>query len=140
MDRATYDDYIERFNAEDRSAFDQYIAPTMHMQNGTLHFDGAQGMKDHYAKIWGSFKETVYIENFVSDEHALAVKMWTHFDALVDLPDSLFGPVKKGETFDFRGVVMYKIEDGKFIEIVVAYNSFVFTDASGQAVDRGIPH
>jgi hypothetical protein len=34
MDRATFDDYIRRFNERDASAFDDYIAPDMQMLNG----------------------------------------------------------------------------------------------------------
>lgn len=140
MNRADYDEYIRRFNAEDATAFDDYIAPDMRMQNGTLVFHGAQGMKDHYAKIWGTLRETLHVERFVSDEETLAVQMWTHFEALVDTDDSIFGPLRRGECLDYRGVIMYAVADGKFTDICVAYNSFTFTDLEGHEVERGIPH
>jgi hypothetical protein len=140
MNRQTYDDYIRRFNAQDASAFDDYIAPDMRMTNGTLQFRGVQGMKEHYARIWQTFSEELHVERFVSDENTLAVQMWTHFTALRDDEQSLFGPVKRGETFDFRGVIIYQIEDGKFTDICVAYNSFIFTNQRGETVNLGIPH
>lgn len=140
MTKERYMEYIERFNAQDMSAFDDFIHPELHMINGTLEYHGVQGMKDHYAKIWGKFSEDLTIEKFISNENHLAVKMWAHFTALIDDEASLFGPVKKGEKFDFRGLLMYDISHGKFKRIQVAYNSFTFTDTNGKITDLGIPH
>lgn len=140
MKRETYDDYIRRFNAQDMTAFEDYIAPSMRMVNGTLEFHGVQGMKDHYQLLWRTFSEELTVERFVSDDETLAVQMWAHFTAQHDDPESLFGPVKAGETFDFRGVIIYQIENGKFADIRVAYNSFTYTNLAGEVVDRGIPH
>ena len=140
MRRETFDDYIRRFNVQDTTAFDDYITPDLHMQNGTLEFDGRQGMKDHYAMVWASFNEELTVERFVSDEGSVAIQMWAHSTALADDPSSLFGPVLAGETFDFRGLIMYRLRDGKFADIKVAYNSFTHTDLDGVATDLGIPH
>ena len=140
MTRERYDDYIRRFNAQDMTAFEEFLAPHMHMKNGTLEYSGIQGMKDHYARIWKTFSETLYIERFVCDKDTLAVQMWAHFEALEDDPASTFGPVQKGETFDYRGVIMYRLEGGKFSDICVAYNSFIRTDLAGRQTDLGIPH
>jgi len=87
-----------------------------------------------------SFSEDLTIEKFIGNEEHVAVQMWAHFTALADDEASLFGPVKKGETFDFRGLILYDLVDGKFSVIKVAYNSFVFTDINGKATDLGIPH
>ncbi len=51
MDRARFDEYIRRFNAEDETAFDEFVAPHMQMLNGGLELTGVQAMKAHYAKI-----------------------------------------------------------------------------------------
>jgi hypothetical protein len=141
MDKGHFDEYIRRFNERDATAFDDYLAPDMHMQNGTLEFDGVTGMREHYAKIWTSFDEELHVERYVSDEHTVAIQMWTHFTAHRDDPQSLFGPVDKGTTFDFNGLIMYRLnEDGRFADIKVAYNSFVRTNPDGSAEDLGIPH
>jgi hypothetical protein len=141
MDKARFDDYIRRFNAQDTTAFDDYIAPGLHMLNGTLEFTGRQGMKDHYAKVWSSFRETLAVPRFVSDERTAAIQMRTHFEAVKDDPRSLFGPVREGETFDFQGVIMYEIDgNGQFADITVAYNRFTFTDRGGDQTELGIPH
>jgi hypothetical protein len=82
MTRATYNDYIHRFNAQDMTAFEDHIAPNLRMINGTLEFTGVDGMKAHYAKVWKSFSENLTIERFVSDEESLAVQMWAHHPAI----------------------------------------------------------
>jgi hypothetical protein len=128
MLRAEFEEYIGRFNAEDPTAFEDFLAPGMHMLNGTLEFTGIQGMKDHYAKIWGRIRETLDVERFVSDEDTVAIQMHAHFDVLA------------GEMFDFHGLIMYRLEHGKFADVKVAYNRFIFTDVDGIRTDLGIPH
>jgi hypothetical protein len=136
-----FDEYIRRFNARDLDAFNDYLAPDMHMVNGTLEYTGVEAMREHYRRIWADFDEELHVERYVSDEDTVAIQMWTHFTALRDETGSLFGPVSRGTTFDFRGVIMYRLRaDGLFQAIRVAYNSFIRTDPGGVAVDLGIPH
>lgn len=140
MDKERYDVYARRFNEQDLTVFDEYISPDMKMLNGTLEFQGIEGMKEHYGeKIWPYFTEELHIERFVSDESNLAVQMWVHFTARAD-GETLFGYAKAGETFDFRGIVFYEIEGGRFTKITVAYNSFLRTTLSGKVIDMGMPH
>lgn len=142
MRESHFREYIRRFNAEDETAFDDYLAPDMHMKNGTLEFTGVEGMKHHYTQlIWPHFVERLTVPRFVSDEHRAAIQMNTLFTARRDTPDSLFGTVREGETFEFDGVIMYEIDPtGRFSDILVAYNSFVHTDLDGNTRDLGIPH
>ncbi len=142
MLEAHFREYIRRFNDEDHTAFDDYLAPDMHMKNGTLEFDGVDGMKHHYNDlIWPDFVERLTVPRFVSDAGRAAIQMNTVFTAKHDAEQSLFGPVKKGETFEFNGVIMYEIDEtNRFSDILVAYNSFVYTDSDGNKRDLGIPH
>jgi hypothetical protein len=140
MKRDVFDDYIKRFNSRDMTAFEAYLAPNMRMQNGSLVFFGVQGMKDHYAKVWKSFREELHVQRYMSDEENIALEMWTHFTAEKDDPESLFGPVLAGETFDYTGLIMYKVEDGKFTDIKVSYLSFVKTCQDGKKINFGLPH
>ena len=140
MDRSRFDDYIRRFNAQHATAFDDYLASDVRVLNGGLVLDGVDAMKAHYAKIWATFFEVVHVERFVADEASLAVQMWTHFSARHDDAASTFGAVRRGDRFDFRGLVMYRIEQGRFAEIRVAYNSFTRSDADGRMLQLGIPH
>jgi len=140
MKRTVFDDYITRFNARDAMAFEDYIDPNATVINGTLKINGMQGMKDHYAWIWRSFSEELHVERFVSDEHTLAIQMWTHFTAVKDDDESPFGKVKAGECFDFHGIIMYQIVKNKFTDIKVSYLNFTRTDLDGKTIELGIPH
>lgn len=140
MKKEVFDDYINRFNRRDPTAFEDYIHPDAKIINGTLEITGMQGMKDHYARIWKGFSEELHVERFVSDEHTLAIQMWTHFTAQKDDNESLFGPVKAGETFDYHGIIMYELVNDKFTSIKVSYLSFTYTNFKGEKVDLGIPH
>jgi len=140
MDRARYDQYVQRFNAEDATAFDEFIAPDMRMLNGALEFRGIQGMRDHYERrIWPYFRETLEILKFVASDAVLAAQLRTHFLAKVGA-ETLFGTVVPGDQFEYRGIVMYEIGDGRFTCITVAYNSFTRTNRTGDVIELGMPH
>ena len=141
VERADFDTYIARFNEEDPGAFADYMAPDVRMLNGTLLLSGVGEVKEHYARIWGAMRESLNVERFVSDASTVAIQMHTHFEVLADDPASPFGQIAKGETFDFHGLIMYRLRaDGKFADIKVAYNSFLFTSLDGTVTDLGIPH
>lgn len=142
MDEGRFREYIARFNAEDDTAFDDYLAPDMHMRNGTLEYTGVQGMKDHYrGNIWGTFREELIVPRFVTDGPTIAIRMRTLFTALADHEETIFGSVRAGETFEFDGLIMYELDDtDRFSDIQVAYNAFVHTALDGTRRDLGIPH
>lgn len=142
MDEARFRDYIRRFNEEDDTAFDDYLAPQMHMKNGTLEYTGVDGMKHHYnVNIWPHFIETLTVPRVVTAGARLAIQMNTLFTAKHDADETIFGQVKKGETFEFDGLIMYELDStDRFTDILVAYNSFVYTDLEGNVRDLGIPH
>lgn len=140
MREEQFADYIRRFNAEDATAFDDYLAPDMAMTNGSLTFTGIEGMRHHYeALVWPHFVETLTVLRFIGNDDTLAVQMRTNFTARHDA-DTLFGPVRKGEQFDYRGIIMYELRDGKFARITVAFNSFIHTRLDGSTDNLGIPH
>ena len=142
MQEARFREYIRRFNAEDDTAFDDFLAPDMHMKNGTLEVTGVHGMKHHYRDlIWPHFQEKLTVPRFVSSATIVAIQMNTLFTAKKDADETLFGPVSAGETFEFDGLIMYDIDEtDRFRDILVAYNSFVYTNRHGARRDLGIPH
>ncbi len=141
MERADFDTYIRRFNAEEAGAFEDYMAPDVRMLNGTLLLSGVEQVKAHYAKIWGAMRESLDVERFVSDGDTVAIQMHTHFDVRREDAGSPFGAIRVGETFDYHGLIMYRLRaDGKFEDVKVAYLSFIYTDLDGKATDLGIPH
>lgn len=141
MLRARFDEYIGRFNAEDPTAFDEFLKPDVRVLNGALEFNGIAAMRDHYEnRIWPHFEERLTILRYVSDSATLAVRMWTRFTARHGA-STLFGTVETGELFDYRGIVLYELAgDERFASIVVAYNSFINTKVGGETVNMGMPH
>ena len=140
MNFKEYSEYVRRFNNEDPGAFDAYLATDVTVQNGHLTYSGVQGMKDHYARIWRSMKETLDVRRFVSDGETMAVELHTRFDVRKDDADSPFGPIRKGEGFDYDGVIMYRLSNGKIQDIKVAYLDFVRTALDGTRTSLGIVH
>ena len=140
MDRVRFDEYIRRFNAQDPTAFDEFLTSDMHMINGTLEYTGVQAMKDHYARIWGTFTEALSVGRFVSDDAHLAIEMEARFTAHRADPESTFGPVSPGDGFRFRGIILYDLRDGRFCRIRVAYNTFDRISPDGSEESFGIPH
>lgn len=141
MQQADFDTYIARFNEEDPGAFETYMAPDVRMLNGTLELNGVAEVKAHYARIWGAMRESLNVERFVSDERTVAIQMHTRFEVRADDDGSPFGQIRQGETFDYHGLIMYRLgDDGRFADIKVAYLSFIYTDRDGTAKDLGIPH
>jgi hypothetical protein len=141
VDRADFDTYIARFNKEDPGAFETYMAPDVRMLNGTLELNGVGEVQAHYGRIWSAMRESLNVERFVSDADTVAIQMHTHFEVRADDSASPFGEIREGETFDYHGLIMYRLRsDGKFADIKVAYLSFIYTDRDGTATDLGIPH
>lgn len=140
MDQASFQRYIDRFNAQDATAFDDYLLPDVTILNGGLELVGVEGMKAHYVdNIWPHFIEKLNVQRFVCDDQTLAVRMWTNFTAC-HATDSIFGAVVEGDQFDYRGIIMYELRDGKFSRIEVSYNSFVKTAADGTVTSIGLAH
>lgn len=141
MQRTRFEEYLNRFNAEDATAFDDFLHPTVKILNGSLELMGVEGMKAHYGeRIWPYFKETLNLLRFIGDDKIIAVQLWTNFKAKANHADTLFGPVKQGDQFDYRGLIMYDVVDGRFSSITIAYNSFIGTTAAGIVTNLGIVH
>jgi len=140
LNRAEFDDYVRYFNAEDPRGFEKYLSEDVHVQNGRMRFQGLANMKAHYAKIWGKMKETLNVRKFISSSDHIAVDLWTHFDVLIDDEHSIFGPVRKGEAFDYTGIVFYTLSAGKIIDIKVSYLDFEHTALDGTKTSLGIVH
>jgi hypothetical protein len=140
MKKEVFMDYINRFNNRDATAFEDYLDPDCVITNGTLVLKGMQGMKDHYHHMWQSITEILNVERYISNDDTIAIQMWTHFIVDRDDDNSVFGKVKKGEMFDYHGIIMYDLVNNKYTSIKVSYLSFTYTDVNGNVKELGIPH
>lgn len=140
LNKSSFLHYMALFNEKNPQAFEAYYADDIVMQNGMLFLNGIDEIKQHYQKIWKNIKEELILKDFVMQGDRLAVELHTHFTVLQDDTDSPFGPVKKGETFDYYGVIMYRINEiGKFNSVKVAYLNFTRT-TDGKVTSLGIAH
>lgn len=140
VDRQSFEHYLALFNQKDPSAFETYYAPNVRMSNGGLVFNGISEVEAHYSKIWGAMEEQVIVEEFLFDGKTLAVQLHTIFNVPRDMANTPFGPIRKGERFDYHGPVFYKLNDeGKFTDIKVGYYNFSRT-TDGVTHTMGMPH
>ena len=61
-----------------RERFDEFLTPDMQMLNGGLRYQGVEGMKAHYGRIWGRFRKTLLVRGYVGDERHAAAHLNTH--------------------------------------------------------------
>jgi hypothetical protein len=129
---------VRRFNAQDVTASERYLAPDLRVWNDSFYYTGIDGMKAHYAKIWKTFIETLNIKGFVSDGSTTAVELVTDFYASCDADETLAGAVKQGDYLQFHGVVLYEEQDGRFTSIEVAYLSSGMVAPNGVLIPRTV--
>jgi hypothetical protein len=139
MLRSRYDDYVQRFNDKDPSAFDDFYAPDVRMQNGMVVMEGLGTIKENYSRLWSAFDDTLEVERWLSDGDLLTVQMHTTFRAITDEADTVFGPVATGDVLEYRGLILYELEQDQFTDIVVAYNQLMFTRTDGRREELGVP-
>jgi hypothetical protein len=118
--RAEYDDYLKRFNHNDMSFVD-YYHPDVVLELGAKEIVGQIGIRDFYANVKKHIKETVTVNQFISDEGGVAVEIPTTFECIVDWPDSFWGvPLKKGQVLKIISFGFYQVVDHKFKRIKAA--------------------
>ena len=141
MDLQAYRKYIEYFTSGDRRAFVDYFADDVVMQNGGTYLRGLGAVLEHYEqRIWPYFRETLKVGDIASDSSTAATMMSAHFEAVKDA-ETVFGKVRRGDQFDYNGVIFYNIRpDNRFSHVYVAYLSFTATPLGGSTITLPIPH
>lgn len=118
MDRAQYDDYVACFNRGDFDGFSKYYDDDVVFELGDLRvLRGRDEIVAFYREVKERIRETFTPLQVVMDEEGVAVESETEFVALDDWPDFVSGPMRKGDVFRRRGLVMYTLRDGKFSRI-----------------------
>jgi len=85
-------------------------------------FEGRQAIVDFYLPVFAYLREAVTFESVeASDEHIRAVAT-SRFTALRDEPESVFGPLKRGDVIVAPVVVDYALRDGLICRIEVVRN------------------
>jgi hypothetical protein len=76
MSRATFDDFVTRFNNNDPS-FVEFYRPDVVLELGSSSIKSMQGIADFYAEVKQYIRELLQVNWFVSDTNGVAVKMTT---------------------------------------------------------------
>ena len=120
MTSAEFHRYIELFNNND-SGYEAYYHPDVVLELGNTQLSSAQAIMDFYAEVKTYIKETVQIDQFISDSNGIACEFSTEFRCIKDWDDSYFRrDLKAGEVMRRIGFVHYSLDSGKFRHIKTA--------------------
>jgi ketosteroid isomerase-like protein len=119
MNKQDFADYIACLNLSDIDSAARYYCDDAQLELGPIKLDGKKAIVDTYRRIYQQTPETLTVHQLIVDEDGVAADITFESRALVDVPDFLFGPLKKGERFSARVVALYRLKDGKFATIKV---------------------
>lgn len=118
--REEYQVYLDRFNSNDMT-FIEFYHPNVVLELGASEIVGDTGIRDFYANVKKYIKETVTVNEYISDEGGIAVEIPTRFECIEDWPDSFWGvPLKKGQVMRIISFGFYQVEDRKFRRVKAA--------------------
>jgi hypothetical protein len=118
--REEYQVYLDKFNSNDMSFIDFYH-PEVVLELGAEEIVGNTGIRDFYANAKKYIKETVTVNQFISDEGGVAVEIPTRFECIADWDQSFWGvPLKKGQVMRIISFGFYQVRDHKFSHIKAA--------------------
>jgi len=117
MTRAEFEQYITLFNNNDPE-FTRYYHDDVALELGTTIIRTPQGIADFYNNVKKYIRESIRINQYISDTNGIAVELPTEFICIRDWPDSFWGrPIRTGEVLRIISFVLYQLEDGKFKHI-----------------------
>ena len=115
--REEYQVYLDKFNSNDMSFIDFYH-PEVVLELGAEEIKGDTGIRDFYANVKKYIKETVTVNQFISDEGGVAVEIPTRLECIADWQDSFWGvPLKQGQVMRIISFGFYQVRDHKFSHI-----------------------
>lgn len=119
MNRAQFDEYVAAFNRADFEGFTKYYADDIVFELGDMRsFRSRREIEDFYREVKTRVREKLTVLKTVIDDEGMAAEVETEFLALEDWPEFISGPMKKGDVFKRRGLIMYDLNpEGKFTRI-----------------------
>ncbi|MBO9498949.1 MAG: nuclear transport factor 2 family protein [Novosphingobium sp.] len=85
-------------------------------------FEGRQAIVDFYRPIFAYLRESVEFESIEATDHHIRAVATSRFDVLRDEPDSVFGPIRKGDAIVAPVIADYTLRDGLICRIEVVRN------------------
>lgn len=115
MDRQGYAAYLECFNRGDFDRFASYYREDVVFELGDLRVvRGLNELVAFYREVRARVRETQRPLQVVIDDGGVAAELESDFLALEDWPEFVSGPLKKGDVYRRRGLIMYTVQDGRF--------------------------
>lgn len=115
MNRSEYDAYVAAFNNADYEGFTKYYTDDVVFELADMRvFHGRDEIVEFYKEVKSRVREHLTVLKFVCDEDGAAAEVETSFHALEDWPEFISGPLKRGDVFRRRGLIMYDVRDGLF--------------------------
>lgn len=115
MNRTDYEEYVGAFNHGDFDGFSKHYTDDVVFELGDMRrLEGPDQIVEFYREVRAHVRETLTVLKLVIDDHGVAAEVETEFLALNDWPEFVSGPLKQGDVFKRRGLIMYDLRDGKF--------------------------
>lgn len=115
MNRTEYAEYVGAFNRGDFDGFSKHYVDDVVFELGDMRrLEGPDQIVEFYREVRSHVRETLTVLKLVIDDEGAAAEVETEFLALNDWPEFVSGPLKQGDVFKRRGLIMYDIRDGKF--------------------------
>ena len=118
---AAYRAYAAAFSNGDFDRFPLFYTDDVLFElNGFPPMQGRQAIVDFYRPVFAKVRETLMNAVVKADDDAIAVECVSRFTAIVDAPDFVVAPLKRGESVDAPVLVHYRLRDGLICHIRVA--------------------
>jgi hypothetical protein len=118
--RAAFKAYTAAFSAAQTDLFPKFYTEDVVLTlPSQWMFHGRQAITEFYTKMFGKIRESLEIEQLITDDEGICAKFWSTFTAVEDSAE-YFGDFKKGSEMKIHVAVLYKLHEGLISSIDVA--------------------
>ena len=128
MNRQTYDQYLERFNARDYEGVLSYYAPQFEISFGGYTLRTREAVRSFYGFLHQYVRESIVIDAFVSTDEMIAMEARVRLEGLRELTpeaaraagfERLMVP-PAGQVLEIPQFIHYHLRDGKIVKALCA--------------------
>lgn len=118
---AAFHAYSAAFSGADFDRFPKFYTDdvVLHLTGSIGDIHGKEGIVEFYRPMFERVRETVIPEHFEATDERIVYDAISRFTAVVDAPDFVVGPLRRGEWYDVPVRVVYTLRDGLICDIHV---------------------
>ena len=118
---AAFQAYSAAFSGAEFERFPKFYTEdvVLHLTGSIGDIHGKQGIVDFYRPMFARVREMVIPEHLETSDERIVYDAISRFTAVVDAPDFVVGPLRKGEWYDVPVRVVYTLRDGLIADIHV---------------------